>query len=104
MNRAIELAFGRTPPSAEHNKLVSYVRQMQEYHKNTHPEPKDYPTQITRSLVEEFTGEPFEYQEILPVFENYEPDQQAADVSPETRALADLCLLLFNSNEFIFLY
>ncbi len=104
VNRAIELAFGRTPPSAEHNKLVSYVRQMQEYHKNTHPEPKDYPTQITRSLVEEFTGEPFEYQEILPVFENYEPDQQAADVSPETRALADLCLLLFNSNEFIFLY
>ena len=38
------------------------------------------------------------------MFENYVPDKQAADVGPNTRAMADLCLLLFNSNEFMYLY
>ncbi|MEM1295945.1 MAG: DUF1553 domain-containing protein, partial [Verrucomicrobiota bacterium] len=104
VDRAIHLAFGRKPTSAEHHKLLSYIREMQNYHRSTSPTPRDYPTEITRSLVEEFTGEPFEYQELLPAFENYVPDKQAAEVSPETRALADLCLLLFNSNEFIYLY
>jgi len=77
---------------------------MRAYHEKVKPEPKEYPTKITRSLVEEFTGQPFEYEEILPVFENYVADKQAVDVSPKTRALADLCLLLFNSNEFVYLY
>ena len=63
-----------------------------------------YPTSITRSLVEELTGQPFEYEEILPVFENYVADKRSEDVSVNTRALADLCLLLFNSNEFIYIY
>ena len=44
----------------------------------------------------------FEYQEILPVFENYIADKKAADVSAETRALADVCLLLLNANELIY--
>lgn len=70
----------------------------------TDPEPVVYPTQITRSLVEEFSGRPFEYEEILPVFENYNPDTKASDVDAETRALADLCLMLFNSNEFVYVY
>ncbi|MCP5550872.1 MAG: hypothetical protein H7A53_08280 [Akkermansiaceae bacterium] len=35
--------------------------------------------------------------------EDYTPDTKASDVSPETRALADVCLLLFNSNEFVYL-
>lgn len=104
IERAVHLAFGRKPTDSELSKLVAYVEEMQSYHRSTDPERREYPTEITRSLVEEFTGDTFEYQEILPVFEDYEPDTQAADVSPETRALADLCLLLFNSNEFIYLY
>ena len=68
------------------------------------PAPVKYPTAITRSLVEELTGQPFEYEEILPVFENYVRDKKPADVSANTRALADLCLLLFNSNEFFYVY
>ena len=54
--------------------------------------------------MEEFTGQPFEYQELLNRFEDYEPDVKAWDVAPETRALADLCLLLYNSNEFAYVY
>jgi mono/diheme cytochrome c family protein len=104
IDRAIHLAFSRNPSKQEKKKLLTYVKEMRAYHEKVKPEPKEYPTKITRSLVEEFTGQPFEYEEILPVFENYVPDQQAADVNPKTRALADLCLLLFNSNEFVYLY
>ena len=104
VQRAFQLAFGRTPSHAERKKMTAYVKEMRGYHKKVKPEPQSYPTQITRSLVEEFTGKPFDYEEILPIFENYVPDKQAADVQANTRALADLCLLLFNSNEFVYVY
>lgn len=102
--RAFALALGRAPSAAEQERMSEYVRKMTPYHRGIDPEPVKYPTRITRSLVEEFSGKVFEYEEILPVFENYVPDKKAADVGPATRALADLCLLLLNSNEFIFVY
>lgn len=101
---AFALALGREPNTAEQQRMTEYVRKMTEYHRDAKPEPVKYPTRITRSLVEEFSGKVFEYEEILPVFENYVPDKKAADVSPETRALADLCLLILNSNEFVYVY
>ncbi len=104
VKRATRLAFGRVPTAAEQERMVQYVEDMRAYHAGVRPERRTYPTRITRSLVEEFSGKPFAYDEILPVFEDYVPDPQAADVSPATRALADLCLLLFNSNEFVYLY
>ena len=104
IKRAFHLAFTRNPNQQELTKMTAYVKEMRAYHKQVKPERKTYPTKITRSLVEEFSGKPFEYEEILPVFENYVPDKQAADVGPNTRAMADLCLLLFNSNEFMYLY
>jgi len=59
---------------------------------------------VTRSLVEEFSGKPFEYVERLPVYEDYVPDAKPWTVDASTRALADVCLLLFNSNEFLYVY
>jgi hypothetical protein len=62
----------------------------------------EYPTEITRSLVEEFSGQPFEYREILPKFMDYEADLKIEELSLEGRGLADVCLLLMNTNEFLF--
>ena len=84
--------------------MFEYIEDMRVYHQRFEVEPVEYPTAIIRSLVEEFSGKPFEYNEIMPVFEDYIPDKKAADVSPETRALADLCLVLFNSHEFVYVY
>ncbi|WP_296455539.1 DUF1553 domain-containing protein [Rubinisphaera sp.] len=103
IERAFRLVLGRTPSAPERDRLKKYILDMQAYHHQTEPDPVSYPTQITRSLVEEFTGQPFKYQEILPVFEQYEPDKKPADVTAETRALADFCLLLFNTNEFMYI-
>ncbi len=102
VDRAFRLVLGRHASSSELDRLTHYIEDMRTYHQGVRPVPVSYPAQITRSLVEEFSGQPFEYQEILPVFERYEPDKKPADVSPETRALADMCLLLFNTNEFIY--
>jgi len=101
---AFKLAFGREPSKKELQKTIGYVKAMQSYHADVEPKPVTYPTQITRSLVEEFSGKPFEYEEILPVFEDYVADKKPADVEPDTRALADVCLMLFNSNEFLYVY
>lgn len=108
LKKQIDLAFNLTvghSPSAEQLKsMVKYVRSMREYHAETTPEPTTYPTKVVRSLVEEFSGDIFEYDEWLPVFENYVPDPKPSTVSANTRALADMCLLLFNSNEFVYVY
>ncbi len=103
VNRAFQLAFGRDADPDERRRLAAYLSDMVAYHRQTPAEPVTYPTEITRSLVEEFSGDVFEYQEVLPVFEHYTADVKPADVPPETRALADLCLLLLNTNEFLYI-
>lgn len=102
IHQAYLCILGRKPTEVEIKRLSTYVREMIEYHDQVPAIPASYPTKITRSLVEEFSGKPFEYEEMLPVFEDYRPDKKASDVSARTRALADLCLLLFNSNEFMY--
>ena len=104
VKHAVQLAYGRVPDKVEWERLKQYITKMRAYHAAHEPAPVKYPTAIKRSLVEELTGQPFEYEEILPVFENYVHDKKPADVSANTRALADLCLLLFNSNEFVYVY
>jgi hypothetical protein len=102
--RAFELSFSRRPSHAELETLTTHYDTMVAYHRAHQPEATEYPTSLTRSLVEEFTGEAFEYEEHLHAFQDYTPDPQPADVSPETRALADVAMLIFNTNEYTFVY
>jgi threonine dehydratase len=48
-------------------------------------------------------GEIVRWDEELDLLRNYVRDLKAWDVDPATRALADVCLVLFNSNEFLYL-
>ncbi len=102
--RAFLLAYGREPSEEERERGTRYVEEMRGYHERTEPPPVRFPTSITRSLVEEFSGKVFEYEEILPVYKKYAADPKPAQTSAGTRALADLCLLLFNSSEFLYVY
>ena len=102
IQRAFEVVFGRDATEGEVERLLKYFNDMVAYHSQAPARPVNYPAEITRSLVEEFSGRVFEYREILPVFENYIADKKPANVSPEIRALADVCLLLLNSNEFMY--
>ena len=104
IRRAVQLAYSRIPTSEEQESLHQYLTEMLDYHREHEPEPVEYPTQVVRSLVEEFTGEPFEFVEKLNVFEDYVPDAKPWTVDADVRALADVCLLLLNSNEFLYVY
>ncbi len=104
IRRAVQLAYGRFPAANEQEHLESYVSEMLVYHNTHKPEEVEYPKQVVRSLVEEFTGEPFEFIELLNVYDDYVPDSKPWTVSADTRALADVCLLLLNSNELMYVY
>jgi hypothetical protein len=101
---AIEQAFRRVlrrqPTAVERHRLIAFMRDVAGA-ENRAMEPV-YPAQITRSLVEEFTGKAFDYEEILPVFRRYQPDRKISSLEPLQRGLAEACLLLMNTNEFLF--
>ncbi len=101
---AIRLAFGRHPKQQELDTLGAHYQEMLQYHEDVKPARVTYPKEIRRSLVEEFSGDPFEYTERLTHYANYTYDRTGADTEASTRALADICLLLINSNEFIYVY
>ena len=82
----------------------AYLDKMTRYHRENEPAENVYPTEVTRKMFEEMTGEPFEYTEYLDIYQNYQPDLKDVDVAPETRALADLAVVFFNSNEFLYVY
>ncbi len=104
IDRAYQLAYGRVPSEERRQKLIEFLQKMQEQFSTNPPVRKTYPTRVTRSLVEEFSGKPFQYEEWLNQFEDYLPDKKAWQIEPGTRSLAELCLLLCNSNEFIYVY
>ncbi|NND07111.1 MAG: DUF1549 domain-containing protein [Saprospiraceae bacterium] len=94
----------RTATAQEVTQGSEYVEKMMAYHRDNKTPPIVRPTKVKRKMFEEMTGEPFEYIERLDVYEDYVADPSYHDVSVETRALSDLCLVLFNSNEFVYVY
>ena len=63
-----------------------------------------YPTSVTREAAEEMTGEIFAFTEPLFAYQDYTRDLEFADIDANTRALAEVCLVVFNSNEFLYIY
>lgn len=103
LQRAFELILLRSPSSVEMQQMQELQQQSEQYHSQVTPQPTVFPQSITRSLVEEFSGDVFTYTEILPAFENYVPDLKPDRAAANVRALADICLVLLNTNEFLFI-
>ncbi len=102
VSKAFLRILGREPVDDETQQLFTFLNDSVRNRTKEGAAPRGYPTEITRSLVEEFSGQPFEYREILPKFITYEADLKMENLSAEGRALADVCLLLMNTNEFLF--
>lgn len=62
-----------------------------------------YPAELLRTVMAEKTGEPYQFVEKLPGSKDYVPDLQPHQVDARTRGLAQVCLVLMNSNEFAYL-
>ncbi len=103
VDRAFELAYGRSPSGEERKLAERHIKQMTAYHRKTAPAPRRERKALVRALPSQLTGETFHYKEELPPWE-YEENLHASEAPPETRAVADLALVLFNSNEFAYVY
>ncbi|MEQ9439966.1 MAG: PSD1 and planctomycete cytochrome C domain-containing protein [Cyclobacteriaceae bacterium] len=104
IRQAIRLAWSRPATAEEVSTSTDFVQKMIQYHQENEAVATEYPVVVERTMFEEMTGEEFSYTERLDRYEDYVADVQPTEVSPETRALADLCRVLFNSNEFVYVY
>jgi hypothetical protein len=99
---AFRRCYGREATAQELALCRAHVEKILAYHRGPEPKPVALPARVKRKMVEEMTGEEFEWEEELDGMRGYQPDLKPWDVGPSTRALADLCLVLFNSNEFLY--
>ena len=102
--RCFQLVYGRPPETDELEMCLNHWRGIEELLKGSTPATVKQPLEVLREAVEENTGENFSFLETLHGYAEFVPDLQPSDCDPHTRALADICLALFNSNEFAYVY
>ena len=102
--RLFELVYGRAPTEAEKDTCSRHWKRMESSQAQIQHQAPKPPLAVKREAVEENTGENFIFNEQLPAYADFIPDLQPSDVDAKTRALADVCLALLNSNEFVYLY
>ena len=104
--RAFQLTFQRQPSPAEMKACRDHIAKSLVHHQVTVPVKVEPPKYVIRQMVEEMTGLDFWWVEDLDIYSGneYVPDLKPWDAKPRTRALAELCLVLFNSNEFVYIY
>ena len=104
--RCFELAYSRRPTGDEIASILSHWRKLERQYQGAGLETilAAPPTEVTREAVEENTGETFRFVEYLYSNNDYIPDLNPSDVDHHTQSLADICLVLFNTNEFVYVY
>jgi len=101
---AFELAYGRPATEWEVSACRDHWQAMTARHQQLDFPPPEYPREVVREAVEENTGERFTFVEPLEVYADFQPDRKPSDASPEWRGLAEVCLVLLNANEFVYVY
>ena len=102
--RCFALVYGRPPGADETAACLAHWKSMQAVQEKQTFAAEKPPLEVRREAVEENTGEKFAFNEKLHAYADFVPDLQPGDVDARTRALADVCLALFNSNEFAYVY
>lgn len=103
VRQAFELLYGRRPSADERARCLRHWEAMIARHRNLQLEKTAYPRKVVREAVEEMSGERFRFTERLDAYDDFVPDLKTGDVPAETRALAEVCLVLLNSNEFVYI-
>ena len=104
LSRVFQLVYGRAPAKAELALCLEHWTTLTARHRTLTFSTPPLPREVVRDAVEENTGEKFTFSEPLEVAADFVSDRKPADATPETRALADVCLVLLNSNEFAYIY
>jgi mono/diheme cytochrome c family protein len=104
VRRCFELALSRLPTSDELQELMTHWHEAEQLLPADPPPRTVPPLEVVREAVDENTGERFVYTEQLIANAQFVSDLQPADVERHVQALADLCLVIFNANEFVYVY
>jgi mono/diheme cytochrome c family protein len=96
-------SLGRAPSPQEMTACLQHWSEATAEENDKTYAPKTYPTSIKRTVMAEKTGEPYDFEEIMPAYRDYRPDLQPGAVDARTRGLAQVCLVIFNLNEFTYL-
>ncbi|MBX7207633.1 MAG: PSD1 and planctomycete cytochrome C domain-containing protein [Verrucomicrobiaceae bacterium] len=104
IDRCFALVFGRTAKDDEVASCLTHWREMEAVQSKIKPTATKPPLEVRRDAVEENTGEKFSFSEKLHANADFVPDLQPSDRDARTRALADVCLALLNTNEFAYVY
>ncbi|MCH2025234.1 MAG: PSD1 and planctomycete cytochrome C domain-containing protein [Verrucomicrobiales bacterium] len=106
VRRAFQLTYHRIPHDIEMKMSLEYLANSKKEHEANQQERVELPKYVVRQMVEEMTGQAFWWVEDLDIYAglDYVSDLKPWDVGSDTLALGDLCLVLFNSNEFIYIY
>ena len=100
---AFRLAYGRIPADEEREWSGEFLDRMTRHHARHPAPPREPRDDVVHTITSELTGERFEF--VQPAYSGpYEHNPHPSDASPEVRALADMALALFNSNEFVYVY
>ncbi|MEM9704104.1 MAG: DUF1553 domain-containing protein, partial [Planctomycetota bacterium] len=104
VRRVFELVLSRRPTAAETRAVLAHWQTIEEGLPTTAVPQPPPPVKIQRVALEEKTGERFTFEEPLFAYEDFVPDLRPEDVDRHIRALGDVCLVLLNSNEFVYVY
>ena len=104
VDHAFEAVYGRKPSASEQKEALSFLEESRVFLGGEVVDKEEVPSEITLSSVKEQTGELIETRFKLKKLAKFQPDLKPWDLSLEERALAQLCLMLFNSSEFLYLY
>ena len=97
------LAFQRAPTPEEHDAVRAHLARTTDFHTRNPPPSAGARPPLVRSITSELTGENFKFEEAPPPWRVEESIRPSA-APPNVRALADVALVLFNSNEFAYVY
>ncbi|MCA9127211.1 MAG: PSD1 domain-containing protein [Planctomycetales bacterium] len=103
VEQAFRLTLSRLPNEIELQACMRHWNEATDEESAKSYAPQEFGHSIFRTVMAEKTGEPYSFEEKMPAYVDYRPDVQASDIDAQTRGLAQVCLILFNLNEFIYL-
>ena len=104
IGKVFALLLGRPATAVEIAACLAHWREMTPLQEKAVYPGETPPLTVRREAVEENTGEKFSFDERLHAYADFVPDLQPGACDARTRALADVCLALLNSNEFAYVY
>jgi hypothetical protein len=104
VRRCFQRVLGRDATAMEIRYGLEHWEKMRKILEHAEIHLHSQPLQVQREAIEENTGERFTFIEKIYSNHDFIPDIKLDECDVNCRALAELCLVLLNSNEFIFVY